>query len=59
MITTLTVVGYGVDMPKYDKNIHDTTLLMFMILFGTFMFSKMAGGMRQLFATKPWNLNHN
>ena len=52
MTTTLTVVGYGADMPDYSENINDTTLLMFMMLFGTFVFSKMAGGVRSIFATK-------
>ena len=52
MVTTLTTVGYGTDMPNYNLNIYDTTLLMFMILFGTFLFSKMAGGLRHLFASK-------
>ena len=44
LVTTLTVVGYGVNMPDYNLYLSDTVSLMFMILFGTIIFSKFTGG---------------
>lgn len=52
MTNTMTVVGYGSDNFDYNENTIDTTLLMFIMLFGTIIFSKMASGMRAIFTTK-------
>ena len=37
-------------MPPYNENIVDTIYLMFMILFGTILFSKFTGGIQVVFA---------
>lgn len=49
MVTTLTVVGYGANMPSYTDNAGDTGLLIFVIIFGSMIFSVFSGQLHIMF----------
>lgn len=46
---TLTVVGYGTDMPSFSKSGTDTLVLMMVILLGSMLFSTLSAQMTLLF----------
>ena len=49
MVTTLTVVGYGSDMPAFNVSASDNAILIFIILIGCMIFSVFSGQLNVMF----------